>query len=92
MEFSFAGDGDRAVVGVVSDQGANHGADTDYTRYIMYRGNDGHVIYNTNGTDVNVSGAGPTYDSPDIIGIVLDCDNERVSFSKNGDSIVTGKH
>jgi len=84
MEFSFAGDGDRAVVGVVSDQGANHGADTDYTRYIMYRGNDGHVIYNTNGTDVNVSGAGPTYDSPDIIGIVLDCDNERVSFSKNG--------
>jgi len=84
MEFSFAGDGDRAVVGVVSDQGANHAADTDYTRYIMYRGNDGHVIYNTNGTDVNVSGAGPTYDSPDIIGIALDCDNERVSFSKNG--------
>ena len=29
MEFSFAGDGDRAVVGVVSDQGANHAADTD---------------------------------------------------------------
>jgi hypothetical protein len=87
MEFSFAGDGDRAVVGVVSDQGANHAADTDYTRYIMYRGNDGHVIYNTNGTDVNVSGAGPTYDSPDIIGIALDCDNERVSFSKNGDWI-----
>jgi len=84
MEFSFAGDGDRAVVGVVSDQGANHAADTDYTRYIMYRGNDGAVIYNTNGSDVTVSGAGPTYDSPDIIGIALDCDNERVSFSKNG--------
>ena len=84
MEFSFAGDGDRAVVGVVSDQGANHAADIDYTRYILYRANDGHVIYNTNGTDVNVSAAGPTYDSPDIIGIALDCDNERVSFSKNG--------
>jgi len=87
MEFSFAGDGDRAVVGVVSDQGANHAADTDYTRYIMYRGNDGAVIYNTNGSDVSVSGAGPTYDSPDIIGIALDCDNERVSFSKNGNWI-----
>ena len=87
MEFSFAGDGDRAVVGVVSDQGANHAADTDYTRYIMYRGNDGAVIYNTNGSDVTVSGAGPTYDSPDVIGIALDCDNERVSFSKNGNWI-----
>ena len=84
MEFSFAGDGDRAVVGVVSDQGANHAADTDPTRYIMYRGNDGAVIYNTNGSDVSVSGAGPTYDTLDVIGIALDCDNERVSFSKNG--------
>jgi hypothetical protein len=84
MEFSFAGDGDRAAVGVVSDQGANRAAGADYTNYIMYRASDGAVIYDTNGPDVIVTAAGPTYDTPDVIGIALDCDNERVSFSKNG--------
>ena len=83
----FKCNGDWMIVGVADLNTTNYGVDdrnfassTDITSY-------GYGYYNSNGelyTAGSGSSYGNTYASGDIIGVALDCDNNKLYFSKNG--------
>ena len=71
---------DNCLIGAVSRPDST--GTSDYLgegTSVVYR-NDGRVKYN--GT--NYSGQGPSFTTSDIIGVALDMDNNRITFSKNG--------
>ena len=79
-EIKYSSSSNQALIGIRSRQ------PTTPVHYIGYY-NDGWGLY-VNGkyfnNNVESSSLGATYQGDDIIGIYLDCDNNKLYFSKNG--------
>ena len=82
---SKAGGGDNYAIGIQGQEatGTNQFPGDQSTGWMFYGG--GNYYNNGSGTS-----AGVTYTAGDIIGVALDCTNNKLYFSKNGTFILSG--
>jgi len=78
-ECTWTNDGDRALIGIVASL-ADIRQTTDWQEYIWWDGYNGWIGSSLIATETNP----PAFDSINTIGIALDCDNQRITFSKDG--------
>jgi hypothetical protein len=78
-ECTWTNDGDRALIGIVASL-ADIRQTTDWQEFIWWDGYNGWIGSSIIATETNP----PSFDSINTIGIALDCDNQRITFSKDG--------
>jgi len=78
-ECTWTNDGDRALIGIVASL-ADIRQTTDWQEWVWWDGYNGWISSSIIATETNP----PSFDSINTIGIALDCDNQRITFSKDG--------